>query len=386
VAARPSRVWGALVRRVVRRPAVWGGAATVALLALAAPALGMRLGSPTVDLPASSPVLQTIDRVSQAFPQTPSPAQVVVTGRDVAGPGMRDAIVALQARAAADGPHGAIREPITATPIAGGRGLIIDVPLAGNGGNAVSNDALLALRNQILPATLGHVGGISYAVTGNTAQSHDNAAAMHSATPLVVAFVVVLAFLLLLAAFRSVAIPLVSIALNLLSVGAGYGLITLIFQDGRLQGVLGYTSFGAIIGWIPLFMFVLLFGLSMDYHVFILSRIRELRSRGASTTDALVGGISGSAGVVTSAAVIMVAVFSILATLPLVDTKTLGVGLAASVLIDATVVRGILLPAAMAVLGERCWSLPRWLSWLPGRRLPAGSPAAGVPREPAPVR
>jgi RND superfamily putative drug exporter len=385
-AARPSRVWGALVRRVVRRPAVWGGAATVALLALAAPALGMRLGSPTVDLPASSPVLQTIDRVSQAFPQTPSPAQVVVTGRDVAGPGMRDAIVALQARAAADGPHGAIREPITATPIAGGRGLIIDVPLAGNGGNAVSNDALLTLRNQILPATLGHVGGISYAVTGNTAQSHDNAAAMHSATPLVVAFVVVLAFLLLLAAFRSVAIPLVSIALNLLSVGAGYGLITLIFQDGRLQGVLGYTSFGAIIGWIPLFMFVLLFGLSMDYHVFILSRIRELRSRGASTTDALVGGISGSAGVVTSAAVIMVAVFSILATLPLVDTKTLGVGLAAAVLIDATVVRGILLPAAMAVLGERCWSLPRWLSWLPGRRLPAGSPAAGVPREPAPVR
>jgi RND superfamily putative drug exporter len=385
-AARPSRVWGARVRRVVRRPAVWGGAATVALLALAAPALGMRLGSPTVDLPASSPVLQTIDRVSQAFPQTPSPAQVVVTGRDVAGPGMRDAIVALQARAAADGPHGAIREPITATPIAGGRGLIIDVPLAGNGGNAVSNDALLTLRNQILPATLGHVGGISYAVTGNTAQSHDNAAAMHSATPLVVAFVVVLAFLLLLAAFRSVAIPLVSIALNLLSVGAGYGLITLIFQDGRLQGVLGYTSFGAIIGWIPLFMFVLLFGLSMDYHVFILSRIRELRSRGASTTDALVGGISGSAGVVTSAAVIMVAVFSILATLPLVDTKTLGVGLAAAVLIDATVVRGILLPAAMAVLGERCWSLPRWLSWLPGRRLPAGSPAAGVPREPAPVR
>jgi RND superfamily putative drug exporter len=383
-AARPSRVWAALVRRVVRRPAVWGGAAAVALLALAAPALGMRLGSPAIDLPASSPVLQTIDRVSHAFPQTPSPAQVVVTGRDVAGPGMRAAIVALQARAAADGPHGAIREPITATPIAGGRGLIIDVPLAGNGGNAVSSDALLTLRSQILPATLGHVGGISYAVAGNTAQSHDNAAAMRSATPLVVGFVVVLAFLLLLVAFRSVAIPLVSIALNLLSVGAAYGLITLIFQDGRLQGLLGYTSFGGIVGWIPMFMFVLLFGLSMDYHVFILSRIRELRSRGASTRDAVVGGISGSAGVVTSAAVIMVAVFSILATLPIVDTKTLGVGLAAAVLIDATVVRGILLPAAMALLGERCWFLPRWLSWLPGRRLAAVSPAAESPTMDAP--
>jgi uncharacterized membrane protein YdfJ with MMPL/SSD domain len=144
-----------------------------------------------------------------------------------------------------------------------------------------------------------------------------------------------------------------------------------------LQRLLGYTSFGAIIFWVPLFMFVLLFGLSMDYHVFILSRVRELRSRGASTAEALVGGISSSAGVVTSAAVIMVAVFSILATLPIVDTKTLGVGLAAAVLIDATVVRGILLPAAMSLLGERCWYLPRWLSWLPGRRLPARSPVPG---------
>ncbi len=276
----PSRVWAALVRRVVRRPVVWGGAAAVALLALAAPALGMRLCIPAVDLPAGSPVLQTLDRVNQAFGQTPSPAQVVVTGQDLTGPAMRAAIGALQARAAAGGPHGAIREPITATQLAQGRALIIDVPLAGNGADAASDHALLTLRHQVLPATLGQVGGISYAVAGDTAQRHDDAAAMHAATPIVVAFVVVLAFLLLLVAFRSVAIPLVSIALNLLSVGAGYGLITLIFQDGRLQGPLGYTSFGGIIGWIPMFMFVVLFGLSMDYHVFILSRIRELRSRG----------------------------------------------------------------------------------------------------------
>jgi putative drug exporter of the RND superfamily len=382
-AARPSRVWAAVVRRVVRRPAVWGGAAAIALLALAAPALGMRIGSPAVDLPAGSPVLQTIDRVNHAFPQTPSPAQVVVTGTNATGPAMAGAISALQARAAADGSHGPIHEPITVTPIT--HGMIIDVPLAGNGGDTASNDALVTLRDQVLPATLGKVGGISYAVTGDTAQSYDDTAALHSATPVVVAFVVVLAFLLLLVAFRSVAIPLVSIALNLLSVGAGYGLITLIFQDGRLQGPLGYTSFGGIISWIPLFMFVLLFGLSMDYHVFILSRIRELRSRGASTRDALVGGISSSAGVVTSAAVIMVAVFSILASLPIVDTKTLGVGLAAAVLIDATVVRGILLPAAMSLLGERCWYLPRWLSWLPGRRLAAGPPAGVAPRERVPV-
>ena len=193
------------------------------------------------------------------------------------------------------------------------------------------------------------VSGVSYAVTGPTANNYDDIAALHSRTPLVLAVVALLAFVLLLLAFRSVTIPLVSIGLNLLSVGAAYGLVTLIFQDGRLQDALGYTSFGAIVSWVPLFMFVFLFGLSMDYHVFILSRIRELRFRGAPTKDAVVGGISTSAGVVTSAAVIMVAVFSILATLSIIQLKMLGVGLAAAVLIDATVVRGILVPAALAL-------------------------------------
>ena len=387
-AARPSRVWAALARRVVARPLLWGGAAAIALLALAAPAAGMRIGEPAIDLPASSPVLQTMNRIQHAFPQSPSPAQVVVTGTNLAGPGMRDAIAALQARAAADGPAGPIRQPVTAILVAGGRGLIVGVPLAGNGGNSVSNRALVSLRDQILPATLGRVSGASYAVTGDTAASYDDTAVLHHSTLLVFAFVIVLAFLLLLVAFRSVTIPLISIPLNLLPVGAAYGLITLIFQHGRLQGLLGYTSFGGIISWVPLFMFVLLFGLSMDYHVFILSRIRELRSRGAGTRDAVTGGISSSAGVVTSAAIIMIAVFCILAILPIVDTKTLGVGLAAAALIDATVVRGILLPAAMSLLGERCWYLPRWLSWLPGRhleapgdpgRLGAAAPAAELP-------
>jgi putative drug exporter of the RND superfamily len=374
-AARRSRAWAALARWVVRRPVVWGGVTAIALLALATPALGMRIGEPAIDLPMGNPVLQTAGRIQQSFPQAPSPAQVVVTGANLSSPAMADAVTALRARASAGGP---IHDPITATSIAGGRGLIVGVPLAGNGGDATSMAALLTLRNQILPATLGKVGQVSYAVAGDTASTYDDNAAFHSATPVVVAFVVLLAFVLLLVAFRSVTIPLISIALNLVSVSAGYGLITLIFQDGRLQGTLGYTSFGAIISWVPLFMFVLLFGLSMDYHVFILSRIRELRSRGTSTREAVVGGISSSAGVVTSAAVIMVAVFSIFATLPIVDTKTLGVGLAAAVLIDATVVRGILLPAAMALLGERCWYLPRWLSWLPGRRIEGRTAVAGV--------
>ena len=364
-AAKPSKLWAALVRRVVRRPLLWGGAATVAMLALAAPALGMRLGNPADGgFPASLPDGPGPGtRSSERSPAARHPAQVVVTGHDLAGPQVLDAITALRARASA---HGPIRGPVTVTAVAGGRAMLVDVPLAGTGSDAASNNALLALRDHALPETLGRVGGISYDVAGNTAANHDDIAVLHSRTPLVLAVVAVLAFLLLLVAFRSVAIPLVSIALNLLSVGAAYGLITLIFQDGRLQGLLGFTSYGAIVPWVPLFMFVFLFGLSMDYHVFILSRIRELRGRGASTQEAVVGGIASSAGVVTSAAVIMVAVFSIFATLSLIELKMLGVGLAVAVLIDATVVRGILVPASIALLGERTWYLPRWLRWLPG--------------------
>ena len=220
------------------------------------------------------------------------------------------------------------------------------------------------------------------AVTGNTAGGYDFNAALHSRTPLVFAVVAGLALLLLMLAFRSLAIPLISIGLNLLSVGAAYGLVTLIFQDGHLQGPLGFTSFGGIIPWVPLFMFmfVFLFGLSMDYHVFILSRIRELRVRGRTHEEAVVGGVAACSGVVTSAAVIMVAVFSIFATLSLIELKMIGVGLASAVLIDATIVRGILVPAALALLDERSWYFPQWLEWLPGWRLePSGPPAELVP-------
>ena len=362
-ASRPSRLWMAVVRRVVRRPAAWGGIAAIALLALAAPALGMRLGSPPDGgISGKIPVLQTAERIQSAFPEAPSPAQVVVTGRGLGSSALSTAVAELRRSAAADGP---IRSPVTTSVIAGGRGLVVNVPLQGNGTNASSDAALLDLRDRVLPATLGKVRGISYAVSGETANNHDDIADLHSRVPLVFAVVAVLAFVLLLVAFRSVAIPLVSIGLNLLSVGAAYGLIALVFQDGRLQNTLGYTGFGAIVSWVPLFMFVFLFGMSMDYHVFILSRIRELRSRGAGPKKAVVDGIASSAGVVTSAAVIMVAVFSILATLSIVALKMLGIGLAAAVLIDATVVRGILVPAALAMLGERAWYLPRWLAWLP---------------------
>jgi putative drug exporter of the RND superfamily len=389
---QPSRLWAGLARRVVRRPLLYGGIAAAALLALSAPALGMRLANPSVDLPSNLGVVQVLAEIQHEFPAKPAPADVVVSGANLESPAMQHQITALRTRAAAGGP---IHGPVSATAVADGKALVIEVPLAGNGSNKASNDALLTLQDQILPATIGKVPGASFAVTGDTASNHDLLSTLHSRTPIVFGTVALLAFILLMLAFRSLTIPLVSIALNFLSVGGAYGLVTLIFQDGHLQGVLGFTSFGALIPWVPLFTFVMLFGLSMDYHVFILSRIRELWSGGASSRDAIVDGVGKSAGVVTSAAVIMVAVFSIFATLDMIDVKMLGVGLAAAVFIDATLVRGVVLPAALAVLGDRAWYLPAWLKWLPGRSLacegsllpaPAAAAAAAgtqVPSTPA---
>jgi putative drug exporter of the RND superfamily len=359
---QPSRLWSGIARRVVGRPLLLGGLAAAALLALSAPALGMRLTNPAIDLPTSQPIVHVLGEIQHEFPAKPPPAEVVVSGTGLTSPAMQREIVALRDWPGTGG-------PVSVSPVAGGRALVIDVPLAGNGTSARSNDALLTLENRILPATIGKVPGASVAVTGNTASNYDLRAMLHSRTPLVFGVVALLAFVLLMLAFRSVTIPLVSIVLNFLSVGGAYGIVTLIFQDGHLQSLLGFTSFGALIPWVPLFTFVMLFGLSMDYHVFILSRIRESWSAGATARDAVVEGVGRSAGVVTSAAVVMVAVFSIFATLDLIDVKMLGVGLAAAVIIDATLVRGVVLPAMLAVLGDRAWYLPSWLRWLPGRGL-----------------
>jgi putative drug exporter of the RND superfamily len=372
---QPSRMWAGLARRVVRKPVLFGGVAAAALLLLGAPALGMRIGNPAIDLPSNLGVVRVLADIQHEFPGKPAPADVVVSGSQLDSPAMAHELAVLRADARTGG---AIHGPVGATTVAGGRALVLEVPLAGNGSSTVSNNALLTLENQILPATIGKVPGASFAVTGNTAANYDLRSTLDSRTPLVFLTVALLAFVLLMCAFRSVTIPIVSIALNFLSVGGAYGLVTWIFQDGHLQGLLGFTSFGALVPWVPLFTFVMLFGLSMDYHVFILSRIRELRSGGASARDSIVAGIGRSAGVVSSAAVIMVAVFSIFATLSMIDVKMLGVGLAAAVLIDATVVRGVVLPSALALLGERAWYLPGWLSWVPGRSLADRGAAPGL--------
>jgi RND superfamily putative drug exporter len=198
---------------------------------------------------------------------------------------------------------------------------------------------------------------------------------MDSHLPIVFAFVLGMAFLLLLVTFRSIVIPIQAIALNLLSVGAAYGLLVLVFQDGVGHSLLGFQGTSQITSWLPLFLFVVLFGLSMDYHVFILSRVREAVDRGMSARDAALHGVRSTAGVVTSAALVMVGVFAIFGTLSILEFKQMGVGLAAAILIDATVIRGVLLPATLSLLGERAWYMPAW-----GRRGARSDGALGSAR------
>jgi uncharacterized membrane protein YdfJ with MMPL/SSD domain len=235
----------------------------------------------------------------------------------------------------------------------------------GSGNDAPSTHALSVLRDQIIPATVGGVTGATVNVSGEAASSEDFASQLKSRLPLIFAFVLGLAFLLMLVTFRSIVIPIKAIILNLLSVGAAYGLLVLVFQQGRGESLLGFTSIGGVTNWLPLFLFVVLFGLSMDYHVFILSRVRELYDRGMSTDEAVRQGISATAGTVTSAAAVMVGVFACFVTLSFLDFKEMGFGLAVAVLIDATIIRGVLLPASMTLLGDWNWYLPRWLQWLP---------------------
>ena len=255
----------------------------------------------------------------------------------------------------------------------------VDIPLAGNGTDAASQAALATLRDELLPQTVGKVDGVEYAVTGTTALDKDWEATMTKTAPLVFGFVLIFAFLLLLASFRSLVVAIKAIVLNLLSVGAAYGLLVAIFQWGWGESLLDFQSNGGITPWLPMFLFVILFGLSMDYHVFILSRVREAYDRGLSNEQAVAHGIKSTAGVVTSAAVVMVGTFSVFALLPMIDMKEMGIGLAAAVLIDATLIRAVLLPATMKLLGDRNWYLPRWLEWLPNLEHEPAPEGAGAP-------
>jgi RND superfamily putative drug exporter len=235
----------------------------------------------------------------------------------------------------------------------------------GSGTDSASNRSVEVLREDVVPATVGKLKNAEVAVSGMTAWNKDFLDTMKSHLPIVFGFVLSLAFILLLVTFRSIVIPIKAIVLNLLSVGAAYGLLTFVFQDGHGEGLLDFQSVGGIAPWLPLFLFVILFGLSMDYHVFVLSRIREAVDRGMSTEKAVAHGIKSTAGVITSAAAVMVVTFGMFATGHDQSMKQLGVGLAAAILIDATLVRAVLLPATMKLLGKWNWYLPKGLNWLP---------------------
>ena len=357
------RLWGAVVDRVLRRPVVATVAAGGALVALAVPAFGLHTAVPGLEgLPKGLPIVDTIDRIQTAFPGGPAPAEVVVQAADVTAPTEAAAIERLRSQALATGQ---MHEPIAVRTSPDRTVAVVSIPLAGEGTDAASDRALETLREKVIPQTIGLAPGARADVTGNTAISKDFNDQMKANAPVVFVFVLTMAFLLLLVTFRSIVIPIKAIVLNLLSVGAAYGLLVLVFQNGWGESLLGFESNGGITSWLPMFLFVILFGLSMDYHVFILARIREAVDRGMPTDEAVAHGIKSTAGVVTSAAMVMVAVFAIFGTLGAVEFKQMGVGLAAAILIDATIIRAVLLPATMKLLGDWNWYLPRALRWLP---------------------
>jgi uncharacterized membrane protein YdfJ with MMPL/SSD domain len=376
-----SRFWSYVLDRVLRRP-VTAIVLAGGMLALAAtPVLSMHTKLPSfTDMPRELPIVKTYKAVVAAFPGAPTPAGVVVHAANVRTPAVSAAIRRLERRALASGQ---MFQPIQMRISPDGTVADIEIPLAGSGDDGASLAALRTLRDTVLPSTLGDVAGVDYAVTGQTAGTHDFNEQMKSSMPFVILFVLALAFILMLATFRSVVIPITAIALNLLSVGAAYGILVLVFQHTWAEGIFRFTSNRSITSWLPMFLFVVLFGLSMDYHVFILSRIKELRDGGLSTEEAVSRGIRRTAGTVTSAAIIMVAVFAIFGTLRMIMMKQLGVGLGIAVLIDATIIRGVLLPATMKLLGEWNWYMPRRLEWVP-ELTPARNPQPRSARVPMP--
>jgi RND superfamily putative drug exporter len=359
-----SRFWSAVLRVVLAKPAVSLVVAAGALLAIAAPALGMKTQQLTLDkeFGNSLPIVGTYNRVNDAFPGGSEPAEVVVKAHDINAADVKSALADFRTQAISSG---ASRGPVDIKVHAAQNVAFVYVPLVGGSDQDKAEKSLQLLRDKVRPDTLGKVDGVQAPITGQVAESHDFSAQLLGSVAPVFAFVIVFAFLLMLLSFRSLTIAITSIVLNLLSVAAAYGILVAVFQHGWGASLVGAEGVGAIITWLPLFLFVILFGLSMDYHVFVVSRIREARLRGRDTKDAIRHGVVTTAGVVTSAAVIMVAVFAIFGTLSMQSMKQMGVGLAAAVLIDATIIRGVLLPAVMALLGERNWYLPKWLNRLP---------------------
>jgi RND superfamily putative drug exporter len=356
-----ARFWPAVLRPAMRYPLATLLVSVGVLLALAAPALNMKLQFPGMqDVPRTTPVMQAYDRLVAAFPDNGTAHTVAVRAPAERFDEVKTALGELVRRTQGD-PLFAPADTSRIEASTDGRVTVLEVATPYASRSDEARQSLDRLRGELVPATLGTVPGAEYAVGGEVAGSVDYAAHVRSTLPMVMGFVMILTFLVMALAFRSVVVALTSIVLNLLSAVAAYGLVVLVFQGTWAEGLLGFTSMGAVVSWLPLFLFVVLFGLSMDYHVFVVSRIREAVRNGMSNRDAVAHGITTSAGVVTSAAIVMVGVFSIFATLSTIDMKQLGVGLAAAILLDATIIRAVVLPSLMTLLGRANWWAPRFL-------------------------
>ena len=377
-------IWSAITDRVLARPGIFATVTAGALIALAVPMLWLNLGFSNgadgyhnaVEGKRALQLLEENFSVGLA-----APAYVVVDAPNVNSPQVQASVDTLVQQVEQDE---AFFPPFTIRVNDVGNLLYVEVPTVGDIDDDLSKNAVRHLRDDIVPGAFGDSDARVY-ISGATAGSMDFTEKMVDAAPYVFGFVLGLAFLLLLVMFRSIVIPVKAIALNLLSVGAAYGVVVMVFQWGWGISILGSDATGVVGAWLPLFLFTILFGLSMDYHMLILSRIKETYDQGHSNEESVSMGIKLTAGQITSAAAIMVGVFGTFALGRNIDTQQMGLGLGVAVLIDATVVRSILLPASMKLLGDRNWYLPKWLDWLPKVSSEEPSPASAAIPEAAPA-
>jgi RND superfamily putative drug exporter len=381
------RFWHTTTRLVTARPLLSLGIAAVVLLALAAPYTGISTGSNFVgSLPEDSNGRHAFDALTEEFNTGAVTTPIVLTGEDLTGPAGRQIIDTIVDRLGDNSTYGETAVRISADA----RVAVIDAAFRLDPAGEPARREIERLRQDLLPAAVAGAG-VEALVGGEAAAIADYVEVLNDRTPIIFAYVLGLSFLLLMVVFRSIVVPLKAIFMNLLSVGAAYGLLVLVFQRGVGADLFGFHTSDMIEAWVPLFLFAVLFGLSMDYHIFLLSRIKEHYDLTGDNQESVAFGLGSTGSIITGAALIMVAVFGGFAAGDLVMFQQLGFGLAAAVILDATVVRSILVPSAMALLGARNWYLPRWLRWLPkvhveGRPEPTLEPAQPVLDRPTPVR
>ena len=354
------RFWGTIVHGVLRRPALSLAVSTAVLLAAASPIFGMKIGTSGVSaLPERFDSRQGYAALQRSFPRaTANPVEIVAEkgASDAAG---RAGLSSLRSRLASDprfGPGSIARAPDGAA--------LLTVPVQGDASSDRAVAAVRALRSTIVPTAFAQADADAL-VGGETSKNIDYIDSATDPTPIVIALVLALTLVLLTVVFRSLVVAALTVVLNLLSVGAAYGLIVLVFEHGVGAGLFGFEQSDTIEAWVPLFLFSVLFGLSMDYQVFLLSRIKERYDQVGDTTEAVTVGVASTARIITGAALIIVAVFAGFARGELIMFQQMGFGVAVALLIDATVIRSVVLPATMHLLGRRNWYLPQWLHWLP---------------------